>query len=489
MNVYMTAHDDRYRAAFAGLAARAAGEFPDVRLRVLFARPAPERSEAPHEHYLLPRDFPTKLEQVQDLAALHARLARFGGRVPLDLFRSDMRLVLRERTADMLAMEQAALSEALEALFAEAPPDLFFASSGTNIVHSVGYHLASAAGAKAYRIHSYLNLNLNHEGQRVWFCANNRMSLSESPEDRFDYDPAAVEARIRALHDAVRSRAFKLDDISKRYRQRRMPVTPRQLARDVGRLAWFASPIHPRGSLARLKANPHRDRLRVLANGRRNRRLTLPPGELSERFVLFALNTPYDSQILVRAPEYRDFLSLVELVAGLTPYGYDLVLREHPAFLGMLDHARLAALQTRHPHVKLVSSDAPFPAIVAKARAVLIINNTAFVDAILAGKPVISLANGYFQGRGLTREIGHLQELRQAFDELVRGDLDGDRTEALARAMSDLFQETWPGPDVRADDKQTMIMDGVMAKLRRIAAVHGGLDAFCRRLRCGGEAP
>ena len=113
---------------------------------------------------------------------------------------------------------------------------------------------------------------------------------------------------------------------------------------------------------------------------------------------MFVLNTSYDSQILIRAPEYRDFPSLIQLVAGMMPYGYDLALREHPAFPGMLDHGRLVSLQRRHPHVKLVSSEVPLPDVMAGARGVLIINNTAFIDAILAGKPVISLGNGVFHG-------------------------------------------------------------------------------------------
>lgn len=486
MNVYMTAHDDRYLAIFADLAMRAAAQFPDVRLRVLFSRSEPERTKSAFEHYLLPQDFLRNLETTESRDQIYARLNKFSSQVPLDLFRSDLRLTLRERTADMLATEQAVLTEAMDALFAEAPPDLFFASSGTNILHSVGYHLAAAHGAKTYRIHSYLNLNINHIGQRVWFCANNRMRLSDAPEDRFNYDSEAVESHIRTLHDSVRSSAFKLDDISKRYRKRRMPMTFRQLFRDLGRLVWFASPIHSKGSVERLKANPHRDRLRVLKNWRRNRRITLDPEALSDRYILFALNTPYDSQILVRAPEYRDFMSVIDLVAGLVPYGYDLALREHPAFPGMLDHRRMVDLQKRYPHVKLISSDASFQPIVAKACGVLIINNTAFVDAILAGKPVISLANGYFQGRGLTREIGHLQDLRQAFNDLVRGDLEAAGIASLASAMSDLLQETWPQPGTIVHDKQMMITDGVLAKLQRIVDSYGDFEAFRHHLRGGG---
>ena len=341
---------------------------------------------------------------------------------------------------------------------------------------------------KTYRIHSFLNLDCDVGRQRVWFCANNRTAISGCPEDSFGYDEDAVRAHITSLHEAICARTFKRDMLSRRFRPRRIPVTWGQFAEDVGRTIYFSVPLHGRGRLGRLGSNINRDRLRVLFNSWRNRRVVLPVERLRRTYILFVLNTAYDSQILIRAPEYRDFLSLIELVAGMMPYGYDLALREHPAFPGMLDHGRLVSLQRRHPHVKLVSSDVPLPEVMAEARGVLIINNTAFIDAILSGKPVISLSNGYFTGTGLTREVAHLRDLRIALDELVRGMLDGDRRAQLVRTMSMLFQETFPGLEIRHDDKIETINKGILAKLRRIEEIHGDFTSFRKSLRTRNEA-
>ena len=299
----------------------------------------------------------------------------------------------------------------------------------------------------------------------------------------FDYDEDAVRVRIASLHDAIVRREFRLDKISKKFRTRRMPTTMHALVRDLARIAYLSSPLHGRGRLGRLSTNLSRDRLRALVNSRRNLRVALQFNRLPPQFVLFALNTPYDSQILVRAPEYRDILSLIELAAGMMPAGYDLLVREHPAYPGSLDHARFNGLRSRHPHVRLVSSDIPLHDLVAKARGVLIINNTVFVDAILVGKPVLSLANGYFRGTGLTREIDHLSDLRQALNELVAGELDADRRPRLAEIMSVLFQQTFPEPDANYDDKIVMICDGIVAKLQRIKSVYRSLDAFRESVR------
>lgn len=490
MNVYVTAHNTNYRGHYRELVGHARAEFPEARIRVLFGQEPPAAGgEADHERFLLPRGFTKQVNSRIDPDAIRRRLACFAGRVPLDLHRSDLRLSVRTRTEGMLALEQAALAEAIEAEFNETIPDLVFVSSGTNLLHSIGYYLAAARDAKTYRIHGYLNLDLDRRHQRVWFCSNNHMSLSERPEDSFGYEREAVSAHITSLHEAIRTRRFKRDVNSRPLRRRRMPVSLLQFAEDVGRIAYFASPLHRRGKIGRLSSGVNRDRLRVLVNSHRNRRSMLPVERLPKHYVLFALNTPYDSQILIRAPEYRDLLSLIELVAGMMPYGYDLALREHPAFPGMLDHARLVALQKRHPHVKLVSSDAPFPHVMAGARGVLVINNTAFIDSILAGKPSISLANGhFFAGTGLTREVAHLRELRVALGELVNGALDVDHGPRLIHVMGRLLQETFPGPDGPHHEKIRAICDGILAKLRRIEAVYGSLEGFRGMLRPCGRA-
>ena len=72
----------------------------------------------------------------------------FAGRIPTDLYRSDLRLVVRQRTEEMLALEQAVFAEAIEAQFSEAKPDLVFVPSGTNVLHSVSYYLSAARGAE-----------------------------------------------------------------------------------------------------------------------------------------------------------------------------------------------------------------------------------------------------------------------------------------------------------------------------------------------------
>lgn len=469
MTVYITAHADRYLDRYRTAARELDDEF-GVPVRILVSTPIPRGTADDDVVHLHDPDWQEQLTRPVEGSSVAERLRRHASQVPGDVHRTDLRLDLGLRTGDQLALESAILADRIAERFADDPPSVVFTSSGTNVVHSIANHLASAAGARVYRIHQYLNLNVGMRGSRIWFCANNRMTLSKDPADLFGYADDVVDDHIRELHEATLARVHRLDELAKRFRSRRMPTTLGAAGLDVARVARGRLSGNPK---ARPAGNLSRDRLRVLRNARRLRRLAIPSELLRRPYLLFALNTPYDSQILVRAPQYRDFLSLVELVAGLVPYGMDLVLREHPAFVGSLDHDRLCSLQRRHPHVRLVSSDDPLPEVLSRAQAMMIINNTAFVDGVLLEKPVIALGDGYFKGHGLVCEIEYLQNLRRAFSDLRSGQLRPAPRGRLAEVMSRLYHETWPPPGVVDDDKVGVILTGMRAKLRRLKEVHG----------------
>ncbi len=475
MHVFITAHDRRYEDRYAAFQAEQRARHPKVRVHVLFSTPAPAGGTAyPDQHDLIDNAAARAIDAADSAGeveqrAVNDRLAKFADRVPLSLIRGEMRYVQKLATPAMLAHEQLSIVEGLDKFFALFPPDVVFVSSGTNILHTTAYHMAKAADARVYRVHSYLNLNLDHKGARVWFCSNNNMRLSDDPLDHFSYSPGAISTHVETVVSGIEQRSFRLDEISKRYRARRLPISGRMLAHDVGRYVYHRSPFQKGGRAGRLAAHRHGDRLRVLVNELRNRSLTVPAAKLPKPYLLFALNTPYDSQILVRAPQYKDFLSLIELIAGMLPHGMHLALREHPAFPGMLDHLRLSGLMKRQPAVVLPTADVSLPDLIRGAQAVLTINNTAFVDAILLGKPIISLGKGYYSGEDLTTEVNDLQDLEIRLAQLVAGQLPVAPRARLVAVMERLFRETTPGPQEVITDKTQVILDGIAARLDVLA--------------------
>ena len=466
MTVYFTAHADRHVSRYREAAVDLADEF-GMNFRILVSTPEPPGHNDDLVVHLGGREGEKERSGQPDPHEAAERLRAHASVVPGDIPHSDLRLAVGGRTLHELADEAGVLANRISSRFSLEPPTVVFTSSGTNVLHSVANALAAAAGARTYRVHEYLNLNLGMQGARVWFCANNHMALSDDPADKFEHEEAAVAAQIEQLHEATIQRVNRLDELSKPLRALRMPTDRRALALDVARVARGA--LSRESSLQRA-GDRARARLRVLRNARRLRPMVTRAADLPGPFVLFAMNAPDDSQILVRAPQYRDFLALVELVAGLMPYGMSFVLREHPAFVGSLDPDRLRDLRRRHPQVVLASSDEPLLEILGRAEAVMIVNNTAFVDATLARKPVIGLGDGYFKGHGIVHEVEYLKDLRGVFARLETGQLRAASREDLARLMRRLYFETWPPPGVTDADKVGVILAGARAKLLRLRA-------------------
>ena len=484
-NIFITSHSLKYIKNYIDFKKNLENSFPETRLFVIFSTDEPnEVGLQIEDFYFLNSDYSiSKKNEYNDKNIIRQKLDKFSKKVPSDLYQCDLRGTIGVRTLKMLAAEQAIILDKTEKIFKTINPDLVFVSSGTNILHSTLYFLSNSFGAKTYRVHSFLQGNINFSGFRVWFCSNNKMQLSDKPEDNFNYDTEELNQRIKDLHFSLKERLFKPDIISKKFQARRMPLNPKDFLKDLAELIILS--LSP-NLMNRLKANLYLDRIKILLNSTKNRFIETKINDIKNPSFLFALNTPYDSQILVRAPEYKDFISVIKLIAGMMPYGYDLVLREHPAFQGMLDNRELKSLMKKYPFVKLLSSQTSLPEAIKAAESVIIFNNTAFVDTILANKPVISLANGYFKGHNVTNEIINLRDLRETFQKVINRDFVEDKSEKLKDLMCRQFNETYPDPKTDNSEigKIETINQGIEQKLKRIIEVYGSLENFSQKLKC-----
>lgn len=478
-NLFITSHSRKYLKSYINLKKKIEHEFKELRVHIIFSSKSTESDDFENDFYFMnTKDLSNHKDLYEDKEKLTESLERYSSKVPLDLYRSDLRGVQKTKTLEMLATEQLLITERIEKIFEKYPPNIVFVSSGTNILHSVAYYLSKFYKSKTYRVHSYLQGNINYAGQRVWFCSNNKMKLSNLPEDSFGYDQTILKKRVDQLHNALKERIYKPDKLSKQFISRRMPTTIQDFVRDVLKIIYYSL---SKNYEMRLKRNLHLNRIKILFNSCRNYFIEVPIKKLTNRYFLFALNTPYDSQVLIRAPEYKDFISLINLLAGMMPFGYDLVLKEHPAFLGMLENSSLKSIIKKNKSVKLLSRQTSFPDAVKNCKGVIILNNTAFIESILAKKPVISLANGYFKGQGITEEVENLSEIRSIFQKIIEASEIEDKSEKLKEVMIKQFNETFPAPDVEEYNKIELIHSGIFTKMKKIIEIYGSFKKYIEK--------
>ncbi len=210
------------------------------------------------------------------------------------------------------------------------------------------------------------------------------------------------------------------------------------------------------------------DHLRERARGAAARRLYRPrrPGR---PFVYFPLHVVDDYKILRVIPHTYDQASLIEQVAGALPHGYDIVLKEHPMSIGRNGLAMLRRL-ARIPNARIVDPYTSSHELIREAEAVVVISSTVGLEALLHGRPVLTLGQPFYSGYGVTLDVDSFSEIRAAVPAVLAFRPDRERT---LRFLAAAMRACRPG--------KPSLVDGSDANARELAA---SLDAAAR-----GEPP
>lgn len=138
-------------------------------------------------------------------------------------------------------------------------------------------------------------------------------------------------------------------------------------------------------------------------------------------FVYFPLHVPGDMALTVRSPQYLDQLSVVENLLRLTPAGFNVVVKEHPAMIGACDAPRLVEMSRRHPQLKILAPSTNNYEAIKAAGLVVSINSKSGVEALLLGKPVIVLGDAFYSSCAMARRVERYADLKKAIAELLQG--------------------------------------------------------------------
>lgn len=132
-------------------------------------------------------------------------------------------------------------------------------------------------------------------------------------------------------------------------------------------------------------------------------------------YFYFPLHYPLDSNIIYRGKPFMNQIPFIEMLLPYLPYGFYLIVKEHPHARGAMKLSDLKRLKKDkriillHPWVN--SHD-----IVQNAKGVLAINSTVAIEALYHGVPVVSFGRNYLRGHELVNEINGFYELENVFN-------------------------------------------------------------------------
>lgn len=338
----------------------------------------------------------------------------------------------------------------LQTLFASRSVDRVFMTGGGSLVSNTVFEYASRhTPARCFRYHPVHYLNLAPEQARYFFVDNNRRSLPAWP----GVDTASERYR-RACEDAARYVAAVREG---RLRPDRFARAKARGGRFTPGFSGFAAALADtaRFSLRAPFAPDHRRaraRARALAYLRKTwLDVVRTPPDLDGDYFVLVLHHPKDSQLLLRARQFRDQVALCRLVASALPTGARLLVKEHPVYPGMLPIRDIRSLREAYPAVTFVDYSVPFEAVARRARAIVTLNSTAGLEAAIHGTPVVALGDGFYSDSDFVVRVSDPADLTASLSRLLVADAR-PRREQIEALLGRVFYhcEAAPSRDDRA---------------------------------------
>ncbi|WP_031459678.1 capsular polysaccharide export protein, LipB/KpsS family [Chloroflexus sp. MS-G] len=140
--------------------------------------------------------------------------------------------------------------------------------------------------------------------------------------------------------------------------------------------------------------------------------------QLGERFLFFPLHDAEDFQLRVRAPHCQNQEFIVQLIAESLPIGFKLYTKEHPNFLGGINISALRRIK-RIPNVRLLPPSVSALDMISAAEAVITVNSTVGFEALVRGKPVITLGPSFYRGKGITFDVDNFYDLTRVIKQAI----------------------------------------------------------------------
>lgn len=139
---------------------------------------------------------------------------------------------------------------------------------------------------------------------------------------------------------------------------------------------------------------------------------------LPQRFLFVPFQVDHDTQLTVHSPWVKDMAHLfriMEETVHALPEGMQIVFKEHPS--APVEYPELHRRALEHPRLRFANKF-PTQELIEKAEAVVTVNSTVGVEALLLGKRVAVLGDAYYGFAPLTFPVLNSRELEGLFRSL-----------------------------------------------------------------------
>lgn len=129
------------------------------------------------------------------------------------------------------------------------------------------------------------------------------------------------------------------------------------------------------------------------------------------KYVYFPLHIVWDSALTSLAEPFVNQVYLLELVHRFLPFGYKIVIKEHPQEIGTTPYFKIIKNMLKLKDVVLINPNMNSHDVIDSAEFIIVLSSTVGLEAIIRGKPVITLIDSYYTNQNVTIDVRNLLEL------------------------------------------------------------------------------
>lgn len=155
------------------------------------------------------------------------------------------------------------------------------------------------------------------------------------------------------------------------------------------------------------------------------------------KFIYYPFHVPMDVALTIRAPRYLDQYSLIDYISRSLPADYQLVIKEHPAMIGVVSYNRVRDLLRRNQNIVLLNPDINNYEVIARADLLITVNSKTGAESLMMGKRVVCLGDAFY---AQAKPIRYLDNIHNLFREIKEG-LEANPPEAST--VGSFFQAVW----------------------------------------------
>jgi hypothetical protein len=150
---------------------------------------------------------------------------------------------------------------------------------------------------------------------------------------------------------------------------------------------------------------------------------------LNKKYIFFPLQLQPEESADIWGKWYSNQIATVEYISKALPLNYKLYVKEHKVAVGKREGLFSCYDKLRRlPNVVLIHPFEDSHNLIKNADLIIVISGTAGWEALLYGKPVITLGNVFYNNSGLVYKVSNLGELKKAIRQLSKNyQLDKDK--------------------------------------------------------------